>query len=151
MVKEPAKLQFAFGRRNYIYLLVGIAVVLLGFLLMSGGGSEDPDVFPGDYMLTDQSFDMMKDEWKIDEATTAKLLPIKDKVFTEEAALLSEVEKLIGEESFKEHGYEVRSSVLIEADMFSSRRITLAPLIVLLGYAAILYAILHKARRPETE
>ena len=40
---------FAFDRVNYILLAVGMAVVILGFLLMSGGGSTetayDPDIF----------------------------------------------------------------------------------------------------------
>ena len=40
---------FAFGRMNYILLAVGMAVVIIGFLLMSGSGSTDtaydPDIF----------------------------------------------------------------------------------------------------------
>ena len=32
-------------RRNYILLAVGFAVVLLGFVLMAGGGSDSPDEF----------------------------------------------------------------------------------------------------------
>lgn len=32
-------------RRNYILLAVGFAVILLGFVLMSGGGSDSPDEF----------------------------------------------------------------------------------------------------------
>ena len=34
-----------FGKQNYIILLIGIALLVLGFLLMLGGGSNDPDVF----------------------------------------------------------------------------------------------------------
>ena len=30
-------------RRNYIILAVGFAVILLGFILMAGGGSDSPD------------------------------------------------------------------------------------------------------------
>ena len=37
--------QFLFGRRNYIIMSIGIVVILLGFSLMAGGGSEDPLVF----------------------------------------------------------------------------------------------------------
>ena len=37
--------QFLFGRRNYIIMSIGIVVILLGFILMAGGGSEDPLVF----------------------------------------------------------------------------------------------------------
>ena len=40
---------FAFGKVNYILLAVGMAVVIIGFLLMSGSGSTehayDPDIF----------------------------------------------------------------------------------------------------------
>ena len=32
-------------RRNYLLLAVGFAVILVGFVLMSGGGSDSPDVF----------------------------------------------------------------------------------------------------------
>ena len=32
-------------RRNYIMLAIGFAVILLGFILMAGGGSNSPDEF----------------------------------------------------------------------------------------------------------
>lgn len=32
-------------RRNYILLVIGFAVILLGFVLMTGGGSENPAEF----------------------------------------------------------------------------------------------------------
>ena len=37
--------EFLFDKFNYKILLVGIAVITLGFILMSGGGSDDPKVF----------------------------------------------------------------------------------------------------------
>ena len=37
--------EFLFDKVNYKILLVGIAVITLGFILMSGGGSDDPKVF----------------------------------------------------------------------------------------------------------
>jgi len=40
-----SKKQFAFGRRNYNFMFIGIAIIAMGFLLMSGGGSDDPNVF----------------------------------------------------------------------------------------------------------
>ena len=40
-----SKKQFAFGKRNYKFMLIGIAIIAMGFLLMSGGGSDDPNVF----------------------------------------------------------------------------------------------------------
>lgn len=43
------KRDFAFGRMNYILLAVGMAVIVIGFLLMSGDGSSEtaynPDIF----------------------------------------------------------------------------------------------------------
>lgn len=36
---------FAFDRNNYKWLLIGMAFLLVGYLLMIGGGSDDPDVF----------------------------------------------------------------------------------------------------------
>lgn len=40
--------EFIFGSLNYKILLIGIAVITLGFILMSGGGSQDPNVFSED-------------------------------------------------------------------------------------------------------
>ena len=34
-----------FGKQNFIIVLVGLALIALGFILMIGGGSNDPDVF----------------------------------------------------------------------------------------------------------
>lgn len=43
------KKDFAFDKVNYILLAIGMAVVIIGFLLMSGSGSSetayDPDIF----------------------------------------------------------------------------------------------------------
>jgi hypothetical protein len=36
---------FAFYRTNYIWLIIGLAILVLGYILMSGGKSEDPNVF----------------------------------------------------------------------------------------------------------
>ena len=67
---------FAFGRSNYVWLGIGIAILMVGYLLMSGGGSDDPNVF--------------------------------------------------------------------DESIFSARRITLAPTVVLAGYGVIFYALLKK-------
>ena len=40
--------EFLFDKINYKILLIGIAVIALGFILMSGGGSDDPNVFNED-------------------------------------------------------------------------------------------------------
>ena len=34
-----------FSKQNYIIVLIGIALIAVGFILMIGGGSTDPDVF----------------------------------------------------------------------------------------------------------
>jgi hypothetical protein len=75
---ETSKLKFPFQKKNYQLLIIGICIVLLGYTLMTGGGSEDPNVF--------------------------------------------------------------------DASIFSFRRITLAPIVVLFGYAFIGYAIMHKPK-----
>lgn len=40
--------QYIFERKNYIWMLIGLAFIAVGFLLMIGGGSEDPQVFNPD-------------------------------------------------------------------------------------------------------
>lgn len=76
-MSERPQDQLAFTFQNYRLLLIGLAIVVLGFLLMSGGGNGDPDVFN-----------------------------------TEE--------------------------------IFSARRITVAPIVCLLGYLFVVYAIMKK-------
>lgn len=36
---------FLFNKKNYTLLLIGIVFIVIGFLLMMGGGSDDPTVF----------------------------------------------------------------------------------------------------------
>ena len=67
---------FPFERKNYLFFLLGLFLLAAGYLLMSGGGVEDPNEFS-------------------------------------------------------------------EA-IFSARRITIAPLTVLLGYGVIFYSILKR-------
>lgn len=69
---------FAFQRQNYLLLIAGLVVVILGFIVMSGGGSEDPNEF--------------------------------------------------------------------SEEIFSFRRITLAPIMVLGGYGLVMYAIMKKPK-----
>ena len=80
MAKKENKptLDFAFGRENYKWMLIGIVIIFLGFILMSGGGSKDPNVF--------------------------------------------------------------------NPDIFSFRRITLAPIVVMIGFLVEIYAILKKSK-----
>ena len=67
---------FPFERRNYVFFLAGIALLVVGYLLMSGGGVEDPNEF--------------------------------------------------------------------SEEIFSVRRITVAPLMVMLGYGVIFFSILKR-------
>ena len=46
--QQVQKQEFLFDSINYKILLIGIAVIALGFILMSGGGSTDPNVFNED-------------------------------------------------------------------------------------------------------
>ncbi|REE27774.1 hypothetical protein DFQ09_101613 [Winogradskyella pacifica] len=43
--KEDSKSEFIFGKKNYKFLFIGLAFIVIGFILMSGGGSDDPNVF----------------------------------------------------------------------------------------------------------
>lgn len=45
MKENENKNGFLFEAINYKILLIGLVVIALGFILMSGGGSEDPNVF----------------------------------------------------------------------------------------------------------
>ena len=37
--------KFLFQRENYILFGVGLAFIILGFILMTGGGSDDPQIY----------------------------------------------------------------------------------------------------------
>lgn len=47
-LKEEKKNKFIFERKNYIFMIIGLVVIAIGFILMSGGGSDDPQVFNPD-------------------------------------------------------------------------------------------------------
>ncbi len=81
-MKQPQQkhqTDFLFDRSKYITLIIGLLITVLGFLLMVGGGSDDPNVF--------------------------------------------------------------------SEDIFSFRRITLAPFLVLLGYGVQIYSILKSKKQ----
>jgi len=73
----------ALSRENFKYIIVGCVVVIAGFILMSGGGTEDPTQFN-------------------------------------------------------------------EEELFSFRRITLAPFLVMLGYGVVLFGILKRPKKEAT-
>ncbi|HIA10722.1 MAG TPA: DUF3098 domain-containing protein [Flavobacteriales bacterium] len=75
-LKQPSA--FVFEKQGYIILLIGIAFIIVGFALMSGGGSDDPKVF--------------------------------------------------------------------NPEIFSFRRITLAPIVVMIGFGIEIYAIMRKPK-----
>ncbi|MBR1627220.1 MAG: DUF3098 domain-containing protein [Bacteroidales bacterium] len=39
------KFQFAFTKENYIWMAIGVVLLFLGYILLIGGGSKDPDTF----------------------------------------------------------------------------------------------------------
>ncbi|MDT0678415.1 DUF3098 domain-containing protein [Autumnicola musiva] len=41
----PQHTSFVFGKKNYLVMFIGLAVIALGFILMAGGGSDDPNEF----------------------------------------------------------------------------------------------------------
>ncbi len=83
MMKENSqKPGFALGKQNYYLLAIGFVIIIIGFLLMIGGGTEDPNVFNAD-------------------------------------------------------------------ELFSFRRITLAPLVILFGFVFEIYAIMKKPKDTE--
>ena len=45
---QAPKPEFIFQKRNYLFMFIGLACMALGFILMSGGGSDDPNVFNPD-------------------------------------------------------------------------------------------------------
>ena len=70
---------FIFDRTNYIIMIAGVVVILIGFMLMSGGATSNPNVFP-------------------------------------------------------------------KEELYSFRRITLAPIVVMLGFGIEIYAILKRPK-----
>jgi hypothetical protein len=79
MSKEIKKPGFAFGKENYRILIIGVVTVVIGYLLMIGGGSDDPTKFNAD-------------------------------------------------------------------EIFSTRRITIAPIVILTGFVIVLFGIMKKAK-----
>ncbi len=46
--KQKQEEEFLFEKRNYMIMVVGIIVIMIGFALMAGGGSDDPAIFNED-------------------------------------------------------------------------------------------------------
>ncbi len=50
VIKNPEKKQeeeygYVLEKKNYILLVIGFLIIVIGFILMSGGGTDDPNVF----------------------------------------------------------------------------------------------------------
>lgn len=43
-VQKPNR-EFIFQKKNYQFMFIGLAFIALGFILMSGGGMDDPTIF----------------------------------------------------------------------------------------------------------
>jgi membrane-bound ClpP family serine protease len=43
--EDSQKPEFPFSRENYILLIIGFVIIVIGLVLMIGGGSDDPNVF----------------------------------------------------------------------------------------------------------
>lgn len=50
--KETRKPGFAFGKENYRILIIGVIIVVIGYMLMIGGGSDDPNQFNADEIFS---------------------------------------------------------------------------------------------------
>ena len=75
---SPVQQGFAIPKENYLYIIAGVAVLVIGFLLMTGGASDDPNKF--------------------------------------------------------------------SPEIFSTRRLTVAPIVLLVGFGIIFYAIMKKPK-----
>ncbi len=40
--EEKVNKDFALGKKNYILIAIGLGLTIIGYFLVSGGGSEDP-------------------------------------------------------------------------------------------------------------
>jgi len=44
--------QFLFGRKNFMFMFIGLGLIALGMLLMSGGSMPSPDVWDEDIIYS---------------------------------------------------------------------------------------------------
>lgn len=44
-LEQSTNKTFALGKENYKLMIIGLAIIFVGFLLMMGGGSNSPSVF----------------------------------------------------------------------------------------------------------
>lgn len=54
MSKETNNEALLFQKSNYIIMAAGVAIILVGLVLMSGGGTTDPTQFNGEELFSFQ-------------------------------------------------------------------------------------------------
>ena len=42
---KEKKNNLLFKKENYKYMIIGVIFIMMGFIIMSGGGSDDPSIF----------------------------------------------------------------------------------------------------------
>lgn len=43
---------FVFGKKNFLAIAIGFGIVIIGFMLMAGGKSDDPNTFNGEEIFS---------------------------------------------------------------------------------------------------
>jgi len=43
--QDSNNVEFAIGKESFKYIAIGVLILVIGFLLMAGGKSDDPNVF----------------------------------------------------------------------------------------------------------
>jgi len=51
-LKKEENKDFAMPKESYRYMAIGCAIIVLGFLLMIGGGNDDPTIFDASKMFS---------------------------------------------------------------------------------------------------
>ena len=51
-MSDKSKNEMAFGKENYKLFALAAIIVVIGYVLMAGGGSEDPNVFNYDELFS---------------------------------------------------------------------------------------------------
>jgi len=44
-IENSEAIEFAFEKKNYLFMGIGVVLIIFGLILLSGGGSEDPTEF----------------------------------------------------------------------------------------------------------
>ncbi len=44
-IENSETMEFVFGKKNYLFMGLGVVLIILGLVLLSGGGSENPAEF----------------------------------------------------------------------------------------------------------